>query len=93
MAISRILKLTNRMNPAQKKWFALAISIAIVFLGSALIDSGINESNQAAAQQRATNAAATFMKQGDGHVRKLRGGDHSNVSALPDTTGAVDAKQ
>lgn len=93
MAISRILKFTNRMNPAQKKWFALVLSIAIVGLGSMLIDSDISESNQASTQQRTTDAAATFMKQGNGHVRKLRGSEHSNVSALRETTGAVDAKK
>ena len=80
------------MNPAQKKWFALALSFAIVCLGS-MIGSGVSESNQAAAHQKTIDAAATFMKQGDGHVRKLRGSEHSKVSASRETTGDDDAKK
>ena len=59
----------------QKKFFSLFLAVAIVALASMLTGCGKSEAEKAveqqAAQQKATNeAAAIFMKQGNGTVRK-----------------------
>lgn len=61
----------NQMSHAQKKWFSLAVAVALTCLASTLTSCDNKEAKQAAAQQKASNeAAAVFLKQGDGRIRQ-----------------------
>lgn len=77
----------------QKKYFSLLGAIVIVSLASMLTNCDKSEAEKAAeqqtAQQKATNeAAAIFMKQGNGKVRRW-----GQKPASEPAKGADDAKK
>jgi hypothetical protein len=81
--------LINQMSHTQKKWFSLAVAVAVVWLTSMLTSCDNRQAKQAAAQQKASNeAAAVFLKQGDGKIRQWG----SKVASAPDKE-ADDAKK
>lgn len=79
----------NQMSHSQKKWFSLVVAVILVSLASMLTGCGNKEAEQAAAQQKATNeAASVFLKQGDGKIRKW-----GEKPASAPAKGADDAKK
>lgn len=81
--------LINQMSHAQKKWFSLAVAVAVVCLTSMLTNCDNRQAKQAASQQKASNeAAAVFLKQGDGKIRQWG----SKVASAP-AKEADDAKK
>jgi hypothetical protein len=94
MSITHVITLISQMSHSQKKWFSLAVAVAVVGLASMLTGCGNRDAERAAVQQKATNeAAAAFMKQGNGHVRKLGGGTQPAAGVSNATVGANDAKK
>ncbi|AKU20773.1 hypothetical protein [Massilia sp. NR 4-1] len=77
----------NQMSHSQKKWFSLVVAVILVSLVCMLAGRNNKEAEQATAQQKVINEAATvFLKQGDGKIRKwgeqptgasVKGGDHA----------------
>lgn len=79
----------NQMSHSQKKWFSLIVAVILVSLASMLTGCGNKEAEQAAAQQKATNeAASVFLKQGDGKIREW-----GQKPASAPAKGADDAKK
>lgn len=79
----------NKLSYAQKKWLSLTVAIILVCFASLLTGCGNKEAEEALAQQKAANeAAAIFLKQGDGKVRQW---EHSPPSTQ--VKGNDDAKK
>jgi hypothetical protein len=94
MSITHIITLISQMSHLQKKWFSLAVAVAVVGLASMFTGCSNKEADRAAVQQKATNkAAAAFMKQGNRHVRKLNGRAQPAAGVLNAATGVDDAKK
>ncbi|MES2758094.1 MAG: hypothetical protein V4693_12030 [Pseudomonadota bacterium] len=92
MSITRLVTQIIQMTHSQKKWFSLTIAVAVVGLALMLTGSGNKEAEQATASQKATNeAAAVFMRQGNGHVRKSGDRTRAAASALNVVPGVDDA--
>lgn len=79
----------KQMSHSQKKWSSFLVAVVCVSVLSMLTGCGNKEAEQAAAQQKATNeAAAVFMKQGDGKIRQW-----GQKPASDPAKGAGDAKK
>lgn len=60
----------KQLSSAQKKWVSLAAAIMLVCLGSMLTGCSNQEKEQAAQKKTNEEAAAVFLKQGDGKIRQ-----------------------
>lgn len=79
----------NQMSHSQKKWFSLIVAVILVSLVWMLTGRTNKDAEQTAAQQRASNeAASVFLKQGDGKIRKW-----GDKSASAPVTGVNNAKK